>query len=163
MGLSLQHVPESAWPDIWIGVRNRLRVEFGQGIFDTWIAPLALVSVADGHVRLSAPRRLIRDYVASHHAARLERIFAGLSREFVSLDIVVAAQDPREVSAPKMELGATAQRQRPLPTGPKGCSQRAWRIAAGALGPSARSEPKLCELRCGPLQRIRLQGSAALR
>jgi chromosomal replication initiator protein len=110
--LPLPHVSETPWWEIWVAARERLRLDLGQGVFDTWIAPLSLVSVADGHVCLSAPRRLIRDYVTSHHDARLERAFAVLSTEFVSLDIVLAAQDPRETSTPKMPPGAPTQRQR---------------------------------------------------
>lgn len=133
MGLPLQRAPEPPWPDIWIGVRNRLRMEFGQGIFDTWIAPLSLASVADGHVCLSAPRRLIRDYVTSHHNARLERAFAGLSTEFVSLDIVLSAQEPREGSAPKMAAAATAQRQRPSYAAADGATKAASKVPGGSL------------------------------
>ncbi|HYM18228.1 MAG TPA: chromosomal replication initiator protein DnaA [Micropepsaceae bacterium] len=102
MGLPLQQMPEPQWPDIWSSVRERVRLEFGQGIFDTWIAPLSLRDVETGHVRLSAPRRLIRDYVTSHHATRLERAFAAQTPAFVSLEIVVAAPELRAVAvAPK--------------------------------------------------------------
>ena len=99
MGLPLQQMPEPQWPDIWSSVRERVRLEFGQGIFDTWIAPLSLRDVESGHVRLSAPRRLIRDYVTSHHAARLERAFAAQTPAFVSLEIVVAAPELRAIAA----------------------------------------------------------------
>jgi chromosomal replication initiator protein len=91
MGYPLQQVPEPpAWSEIWASVRDRLRHEYGQGIFETWIAPLSLVSVAAGHVRLTAPRRLIRDYVALHHVARMERVFAAACSDFASLEIGVA-------------------------------------------------------------------------
>jgi chromosomal replication initiator protein len=90
MAFPLQRAPEPVWAEVWSSVLDRLRLECGQGIFDTWIAPLSLVEVTDGHVRLSAPRRLVRDYVAQHHAARIERAFAALGTDFASLDIVVA-------------------------------------------------------------------------
>ena len=112
MGYSLQQqTPEPAWADLWGTVRDRLRLDFGQGIFDTWIAPLSLSAVQNGHVRLSAPSRLVRDYVASHHAARLERTFAALAPEFASLEIVITAADLRP--NPSMKLG-----QAPLSTRP---------------------------------------------
>src|SRR5215470_18888391 len=95
MGYPLQQTPEPAWADLWGTVRDRLRLDFGQGIFDTWIAPLSLSAVQEGHVRLSAPSRLVRDYVASHHAARLERAFAAAAPEFASLDIVSALNEGR--------------------------------------------------------------------
>ena len=116
MGLPLEKLPEPAWSDVWSIVRDRLRIEFGQGIFDTWIAPLSFAGADDGHVRLSAPRRLIRDYVATHHAARMERAFAAASQGFVGLDIIAAAMEPR-AAASKATLGtpptsATSTRKR---------------------------------------------------
>jgi len=109
MGLPLEKLPEPAWSDVWSIVRDRLRIEFGQGIFDTWIAPLSFAGADDGHVRLSAPRRLIRDYVATHHAARMERAFAAASQGFVSLDIIAAAMEPR-AAASKATLGVALAR-----------------------------------------------------
>jgi chromosomal replication initiator protein len=115
MGLSLQQVPESAWVDLWGTVRDRLRLEFGQGIFDTWIAPLSFAGVEKGHVRLSAPSRLVRDYVASHHTPKLERAFTAASSDFVALDIVIGASDARSALAPKLASVAPAPRVNPLP------------------------------------------------
>jgi chromosomal replication initiator protein len=106
MGYPLKQLPELAWSEIWTNVRDRLRVEFGQGIFDTWIAPLSLSSVSEGHVQLTAPRRLIRDYVTSHHAARMERAFAAASSEFATLEIVVV--EPR--AEPKPVLASPLSR-----------------------------------------------------
>jgi len=102
MGYPLQQTPEPAWADLWSTARDRLRLDFGQGIFDTWIAPLSLMTAQEGHVRLSAPSRLVRDYVTSHHAARLERTFAGLTKEFVSLEIVIATADARPGNPAKL-------------------------------------------------------------
>lgn len=116
MGFPLKQLPEPAWSEIWASVRDRLRIEYGQGIFDTWIAPLSLASVTKGHVRLTAPRRLIRDYVASHHATRMERTFAAASSEFAALEIVVVEPRPSE---PRPVLGgATPPRPPHGPTPP---------------------------------------------
>jgi chromosomal replication initiator protein len=92
---------EPSWPEIWANTRDQLRIELGQGVFDTWISPLSLLDVADGHVRLSAPRRLVRDYVALHHAARIERAFTAQTKAFASLEIVVSAVELR-ASAPSV-------------------------------------------------------------
>jgi chromosomal replication initiator protein len=110
MGLPLQHPSEPMWSDLWSAVRDRIRLEVGQGIFDTWIGPLSLAGNDNGHVRLSAPSRLVRDYVASHHAARLERAFASATGEFASLEINVAQAEPRIGLAPKTPVIAIAPR-----------------------------------------------------
>src|SRR5688500_9768795 len=112
MGLPLHAVPEPAWAEIWTAVLDRIRLECGQGIFDTWIAPLSLASAVDGHVHLSAPRRLVRDYVAQHHAARIERAFTGIAPEFVSLDITVAP-DSRAPALAKPVLSVAGGLRRP--------------------------------------------------
>ncbi len=117
MGLPLQHAPEPAWSDLWSTVRDRLRLEVGQGIFDTWIAPLSLAKAEKGHVRLSAPSRLVRDYAASHHAARIERAFAGAVAEFSALEIVIAPADARPIIAVKTVPLAVLQRGHALPPG----------------------------------------------
>ena len=95
MGMSLQHAPEPSWTDAWMTVRDRLRLELGQGVFDTWIAPLSLIAAADGIVRLSSPSRLVRDYTASHHGERIEKAFAAAQPGFCAIEIVVAAADGR--------------------------------------------------------------------
>ncbi len=111
MGLPLQRseVPggDQGWTDLWVGVRDRLRSELGQGVFDTWIAPLTLQDSQAGHVRLVAPRRLVRDYVAQHHGARIERALAAASSSFASLDIVVAQVE--------MRVAQVAPRPMPIP------------------------------------------------
>ena len=118
MGLPLQSETEVMWSDVWTAVRDRLCLECGQGVFDTWIAPLSLAEVSDGHVRLSAPRRLIRDYVASHHAARIERTLASLAPGFASLEIAVAPETRAPITAkPPSNLAAALRATAPLPYG----------------------------------------------
>jgi len=117
MALPLQHSTEPSWTDVWNTVKDRLRLELGQGIFDTWITPLSLKEVESGFVRLSAPSRLVRDYVASHHAARIERAFTATSPGFSGIEIVIAPADTRPVAGaraasvsllPKAHAGAPA-------------------------------------------------------
>jgi chromosomal replication initiator protein len=131
MGYPMQHTPEPAWSDLWAAVRDRLRLEFGQGIFDTWIAPLSLAGVDGGQVRLSAPSRLVRDYVASHHAQRLERAFAAATPEFVSLDIVAPLADARPGLSQKMGSVAIAPRPNPIP--PPGGTIGAGKVPGASL------------------------------
>ncbi|HEY4264742.1 MAG TPA: chromosomal replication initiator protein DnaA [Micropepsaceae bacterium] len=133
MGFPLQQTPEPAWSDLWGMVRDRLRLEFGQGIFDTWIAPLSFAGVERGHVRLSAPSRLVRDYVASHHAAKLERAFAAASADFASLDIVIGFSDTRTGLAHKAVAPAPAPRANPLPASATGSGRAMGNVPGASL------------------------------
>jgi len=132
MGFPLQQMPEPAWADLWGAVRDRLRLEFGQGIFDTWIAPLSFAGVDKGQVRLSAPSRLVRDYVASHHAAKLERAFTAASSDFVGLDILIAAADARSGIAPKI-APLSGLRNNPLPPSGNGLGHGSANLPGASL------------------------------
>jgi chromosomal replication initiator protein len=125
-----QRATISTWPEVWDAVRGRLQVELGQGVFDTWVAPLSLAHVNDGHAVLTAPRRYVRDYVAQHHATKLERAFAAASVEFVSLEIDVdeaAATKP----APKPDSRLGQITLRPVPPAP------AVALGGGSGGPNS--------------------------
>jgi chromosomal replication initiator protein len=101
------------WPEVWDSVRSRMLVEVGQGVYDTWIVPLALASVIDGHVTLAAPKRYIRDHVAQHYAAKLERAFVDNATEFVTLHLTV---DETAIAVKPAGTGQIALR--PVPPAP---------------------------------------------
>jgi chromosomal replication initiator protein len=110
MGLPLERAQEPAWNDVWQAVQDRVRLECGQGVFDTWIAPLSLAKAEAGQVRLSAPGRLVRDYVALHHAARLERAFGSLAPAFETLEIVIAPEARPSVARKALSGNGSAVR-----------------------------------------------------
>src|SRR5262249_31704458 len=85
--------------------KGRLQLELGQGLYDTWIEPLRLVEVARGTFKLRAPSRLVRDYVASHYAARIERALARSTNDFTDLEIVV----PAHLACPLTHRSVAAQ------------------------------------------------------
>src|SRR2546423_8690973 len=99
MEIAGTHVPEPLWVDAWMTVRDRLRREVGQGVSDTWIAPLSLIAAAEGVVRLSSPSRLVRDYTTSHHGERIEQAFAATITAFCALEIIVTVSDGRALTA----------------------------------------------------------------
>ena len=128
--MSLQHAPEPSWTDAWMTVRDRLRLELGQGVFDTWIAPLSLIAAADGVVRLSSPSRLVRDYTASHHGERIEQAFAAAMPGFGAVEIVVAAADGRALTTRAVAAVATPK----LPVGNSGFTPGAKLNGASLAG-----------------------------
>jgi chromosomal replication initiator protein len=106
---------EPTWQEIWASTRDQMRIELGQGVFDTWIGPLSFRDAAEGHVRLTAPRRLVRDYVATNYAPRLERAFTAQNKSFTSLEIMVSAVEPRIGGAAQGNADATLSPVRKLP------------------------------------------------
>ncbi len=63
----------------WARVRGKLRNEFGDAAYKSWIQPLTLIGIKDGRAVLTASTRFQRDYVSIHYGDRL----AGLWRQEV--------------------------------------------------------------------------------
>jgi len=56
-------------PDLtsqWDQVRAKLKSEFGEAAFNSWLRQLALVGQRHGVVQLEVPTRFIKDWIGSH-------------------------------------------------------------------------------------------------
>ncbi|MBF0393199.1 MAG: hypothetical protein HQL38_11000, partial [Alphaproteobacteria bacterium] len=73
----------------WDKVKARLREEFGEAAFKSWLLPLAFGGCDDGQVRLEVPTRFMRDWVASHYGERLRVLLTGEDASVRSIDLVV--------------------------------------------------------------------------
>ena len=57
--------------DLWNRVRERLKSNVGDDIFNSWFARMELESLEGDTVRLSVPTRFLKSWVQSHYADRL--------------------------------------------------------------------------------------------
>jgi chromosomal replication initiator protein len=84
----------------WARVRGRLRSEFGEQAYRSWLKPLTLVGHANGEFRIAVPTRFIRDWVMQHYSDRLRQLLAGEVSEFRAVEIVVdSAKAPADAEA----------------------------------------------------------------
>ncbi len=108
----------------WEHVKTRLRAEFGEATYNSWIKPLTLTGEEDGDIFLEAPTRFMRDWVGSHFGDRLLALWRGEDKSVAEVRVEAAlstrarAQAARAV-APARELGcggddATLRRQAEL-------------------------------------------------
>ena len=88
------------WPSAWASVRERLRRELGDAVFEAWIGPLSLESFERDELRIGAAKPFVRNWVANHYVARIERAFRAEGAEPVSISIVVSAAEPAILTAP---------------------------------------------------------------
>src|SRR6185437_3772891 len=79
------------WPSAWTMVRERLRRELGDPVFEAWIGPLSLEGFERDELRIGAVKPFVRNWVANHYVARIERAFKAEGAEPASLSIVVSA------------------------------------------------------------------------
>jgi len=90
----------------WARVRGRLRAEFGEAAYKSWLKPLTFKSFEGGLVRLSAPTRFMRDWVATHYADRIRSLWQGENAAVRAIDFLV--ETARE-AAPRAKAKADAE------------------------------------------------------
>ncbi len=73
----------------WARIRGRLRAEYGEAAYRSWLKPLTLMGYADGHIRISAPTRFMCDWVQSQYGERLARLWKAENDEITGVDIIL--------------------------------------------------------------------------
>ncbi len=73
----------------WNRVRGRLRDEFGEATFKSWLNPLTLAEVRNGQVRICVPTRFLRDWVVTHYGDRIRSLWSKEDASINAIDIVV--------------------------------------------------------------------------
>ena len=93
----------------WDRVRGRLRDEFGEAAFKSWLNPLCLTEVKNGQVRMGAPTRFLRDWVATHYGDSIRRLWCKEDSSISAIDFVVLPSAPaRAMMAVPSRLTALA-------------------------------------------------------
>lgn len=73
----------------WARVRGRLRAEYGEAAYKSWLKPLTLKFFDNGQVRLSAPTRFMRDWVVTHYVDRIRSFWHGENPDVRSIEVLV--------------------------------------------------------------------------
>jgi chromosomal replication initiator protein len=74
----------------WARVRARLREEFGEAAFRSWLRSMTLFEVTDGRARIGVPTRFLRDWVAAHYADRIRALWNGENAAISIIDVFVS-------------------------------------------------------------------------
>src|ERR1700686_4971521 len=86
----------------WARVRGRLRDEFGEAAFRSWLKSMTLAEVSGGRVRIGVPTRFLRDWVAAHYADRIRALWNSENGAIAAIDIFVSGggMPVAEIAAP---------------------------------------------------------------
>lgn len=101
---------DSAVQAQWARVRGRLRDEFGEAAFRTWLKPLTLKELKSGAVRLAVPTRFMRDWVETNYVDRLRTLWAGENAGIRSIEIVIESALAR---TPSVEAALAEEEEAP--------------------------------------------------
>lgn len=77
----------------WARVRGRLRAEFGEATFRSWLKPLTLAGRRGQDLRVAVPSRFMRDWVATHYADRIMALWSSECPEIRSVEVIVDSRD----------------------------------------------------------------------
>ncbi len=95
----------------WNRVKLRLKHEFGDSAFKSWVNPIAFNGLRDGAVNLKVPTRFMRDWVVTHYADRIRTLWSGENPNVRRIYVDVDAPVDGEHSAPSVETAAQSQAQ----------------------------------------------------
>ena len=90
----------------WGRVRGRLRDEFGEAAFRSWLRPMTLTEVSEGRVHIAVPTRFVRDWVLSHYADRIRALWATENPSVSAVEFSIAAA-PSPAAIPAAPASAT--------------------------------------------------------
>tara|TARA_R110000787_G_scaffold16622_25_gene50806 strand:- start:55291 stop:56715 length:1425 start_codon:yes stop_codon:yes gene_type:complete len=119
----------------WVQIRGQLKKEFGDAAFRSWLKPMSLAEVRNsGVVRVAAPTRFMRDWVASNYAARIEELWRDENPKIKGVEVIVRpgrAEDVARLESEDDDAGSKPM-SAPLPDS----------APASAYRPSARYDER---------------------
>ena len=83
----------------WARVRGRLRAEFGEATFRSWLKRLTLAGRKGPDLRVAVPSRFMRDWVATHYADRLKTLWSNEDPDIRSVEVIVDATQTEPAAA----------------------------------------------------------------
>ncbi len=91
----------------WARVRARLRQEFGESVYRSWLKPLTLEKISNDKVILVAPTPFMRDRIVSQYRDRIHAAWITESSERVSRVEIISSSPPVNRLSPesRKELG----------------------------------------------------------
>ncbi|HZT20118.1 MAG TPA: chromosomal replication initiator protein DnaA [Dongiaceae bacterium] len=83
----------------WAQVRGRLRSEFGEATFRSWLKPLTLLGQCDSQVSIAVKTRFMRDWISQHYAERIRALWHAANPDIRSIEFVVDGSRPQTSKA----------------------------------------------------------------
>src|SRR6266404_6081619 len=74
----------------WAQVRGRLRSEFGEATFRSWLKPLTLIGQHDSAIDIAVKTRFMRDWISQHYADRIRPLWQAANPAVRGVGFIVA-------------------------------------------------------------------------
>ena len=83
----------------WARIRGRLRAEYGEAAYRSWLKPMTFVGVEGRRVRISVPTRFMRDWIESQYAERLVSLWTLEASSVEGVDVFVTGNEAEDDDA----------------------------------------------------------------
>ncbi len=93
----------------WARVRARLRTEFGDAAYRSWLRNMSLHTIEDGCVKIAVPTRFLRDWVAGHYADRIRSLWNAENGDVANVEILVIGAAAEEAPEPQVREAPTRE------------------------------------------------------
>src|SRR4051812_40375653 len=90
----------------WLRVKEKLRVEVGEDIFQSWFARMELERVDANTAQLSVPTRFLKSWIQSHYVDRVLACWQGENADIQRIEVSVRSAVIR--TAPAKQPGPQA-------------------------------------------------------
>jgi chromosomal replication initiator protein len=100
---------DSALASQWAQVRGRLRTEFGEATFRSWLKPLTLVGQHEDAVNIAVKTRFMRDWITQHYAERIRSLWQAANPDIRSIELVVDGSRPQAMKAQSLAVDRPAE------------------------------------------------------
>ena len=110
---TVQDQPDTR-PAQWQRIRGKLRAEFGEGVFRSWLKPMALADEDGDSVTIAVPTRFMRDRVNALYGDRLRALWA--AEDVQTVNVIVAAGVPARPKAASASAAAAEMPVEPVPS-----------------------------------------------
>jgi chromosomal replication initiator protein len=118
----------------WDRVKTRLKQEFGESAFKSWVIPITATALRDGEVELSVPTRFMRDWISTHYAERIRALWNGENPVVRKVILKVEAGSAAKSEAGKAEAAPAKAPSASAAAAKHGASRP---MPAGFASPSA--------------------------
>src|ERR1041384_3781750 len=92
----------------WSRVKEKLRAEVGEDIFQSWFARMDLERVDASTAHLSVPTRFLKSWIQSHYTGRVLACWQGENSDIQKIDVIVRSAVIR-TAPPKAKPPETAE------------------------------------------------------
>ncbi|MEX0584046.1 MAG: chromosomal replication initiator protein DnaA [Sneathiella sp.] len=89
----------------WEDIRGKLREEFGEAAFNSWLKNIELDRIEGEQVCMTLPTRFLRDWVLNNYASRIRQLWTTSDKAIKSIDIRVKPLDKKNGTAQRPTLG----------------------------------------------------------